>query len=234
MGSNPFGGSFFIGYISIMPNRTTPIVIGIAGGTGSGKTTVANVIVEQVGADQITYLPHDAYYKDLANLPEAQRAEINFDHPNSLETSLLIEHIQQLKRHQPIHLPIYDFRTHSRTHETRLIQPKPIIIVEGILIFAEAELRPLFDIKIFVDTDADIRFIRRLQRDISERGRSTDSVIHQYLSTVRPMHLEFVEPSKRYADVIIPEGGLNLVAVDMVIARVQSMLREFNSDPNPA
>jgi len=217
-----------------MPKRNPPLVIGIAGGTGSGKTTVANVIVQRVGVDQIAYLPHDAYYKDLSNLPEAQRIEINFDHPNSLETSLLIEHIKQLKNYEPIHLPIYDFRTHCRTNETKLIKPKPVIIVEGILIFAEAELRPLFDIKIFVDTDADIRFIRRLQRDITERGRSTESVIHQYLSTVRPMHLEFVEPSKRYADVIIPEGGLNSVAVDMVVARVKSLLREFHSDSNPA
>jgi len=217
-----------------MPKRNPPLVIGIAGGTGSGKTTVANVIVQRVGVDQIAYLPHDAYYKDLSNLPEAQRIEINFDHPNSLETSLLIEHIKQLKNYEPIHLPIYDFRTHCRTNETKLIKPKPVIIVEGILIFAEAELRPLFDIKIFVDTDADIRFIRRLQRDITERGRSTESVIHQYLSTVRPMHLEFVEPSKRYADVIIPEGGLNSVAIDMVVARVKSLLREFHSDSNPA
>ncbi|MGB9668856.1 MAG: uridine kinase [Anaerolineales bacterium] len=217
-----------------MPKRNPPLVIGIAGGTGSGKTTVANVIVQRVGVDQIAYLPHDAYYKDLSNLPEAQRIEINFDHPNSLETSLLIEHIKQLKNYEPIHLPIYNFRTHCRTEETKLIEPKPVIIVEGILIFAEAELRPLFDIKIFVDTDADIRFIRRLQRDITERGRSTESVIHQYLSTVRPMHLEFVEPSKRYADVIIPEGGMNSVAIDMVVARVKSMLREFHGDSNPA
>jgi len=215
-----------------MPKKKQPLIIGIAGGTGSGKTTVANVIIQRVGVDQIAYLPHDAYYKDLSNLPEAQRVEINFDHPNSLETPLLIEHIKHLRDYQPIHLPIYDFRTHSRTKETRLIKPKPVIIVEGILIFAEADLRPLFDIKIFVDTDADIRFIRRLQRDITERGRSTESVIHQYLSTVRPMHLEFVEPSKRYADVIIPEGGLNSVAIDMVVARVKSMLSESYSDSN--
>jgi uridine kinase len=208
---------------------STPIVIGIAGGTGSGKTTVANIIVERVGADQIAYLPHDAYYKDLSSLPENQRAEINFDHPNSLDTPLLIQHVLSLKNFQPIHLPIYDFRTHSRTSQTRLINPKPIIIVEGILIFAEPDLRNLFDVKIFVDTDPDIRFIRRLQRDLVERGRSTESVIHQYLSTVRPMHLEFVEPSKRYADVIIPEGGMNSVAVDMVVARILSLLREFQS-----
>lgn len=211
-----------------MSSTTSPIVIGIAGGTGSGKTTVANVIVDKVGPNQIAYLPHDAYYKDLSDLPENQRVEINFDHPNSLDTPLLIEHVLTLKKFLPIHLPVYDFRTHTRTDQTRIIHPKPVIIVEGILIFAEPELRRLFDVKIFVDTDADIRFIRRLQRDIIERGRSTESVVHQYLSTVRPMHLEFVEPSKRYADVIIPEGGMNSVAVDMVVARILSLLQEFN------
>jgi len=208
-----------------MLNRATPLVIGIAGGTGSGKTTVANVIVERVGARHIAYLPHDAYYKDLKDLPQAQRTIINFDHPNSLDTDLLIQHVRQLRDNQPVELPIYDFKTHSRTQETILLQPQPVILVEGILIFAEPVLRKLFDVKIFVDTDADIRFIRRLQRDISERGRTTESVVKQYLGTVRPMHLEFVEPSKRYADVIIPEGGLNTVAMDMVVARVESLLR---------
>lgn len=207
-----------------MADRAIPLVIGIAGGTGSGKTTVANVIVERVGIKQIAYLPHDAYYKDLSSLPDPQRTAINFDHPDSLDTALLIEHIYHLKRWQEVKLPVYDFKTHSRTSETRAIQPKPIILVEGILIFIEPILRKLFDVKIFVDTDADIRFIRRLQRDIIERGRSTESVIKQYLSTVRPMHLEFVEPSKRYADVIIPEGGLNTVAMDMVVARIESLL----------
>jgi len=211
-----------------MANRITPIVIGISGGTGSGKTTVANVIVERVGAEHIAYLPHDAYYKDLSDLPPAQRALVNFDHPDSLDSQLLIQHLRQLKDWQPIELPIYDFKTHRRTAQTRHIDPQPLILVEGILIFVEPELRQFFDVKIYVDTDADIRFIRRLQRDIAERGRTTESVIQQYQTTVRPMHLEFVEPSKRYADVIIPEGGLNTVAMDMVVARLTYLLRGEN------
>ena len=202
----------------------SPLVIGIAGGSGSGKTTVANVILERVGRERIAYLPHDAYYKDLSNLPPQQRAEVNFDHPNSLENELLSEHILMLKRGEKVDLPVYDFTNHTRTLQTIPVLPQPVIIVEGILIFGEARLRELFDVKIFVDTDPDIRFIRRLGRDITERGRTTESVIHQYLTTVRPMHLEFVEPSKRYADVIIPEGGFNTVALDMVVARIQSML----------
>lgn len=206
-----------------MPIHPNPIVIGIAGGSGSGKTTVANVILEQVGKQKIAYLPHDAYYKDLSELPQTQRAQINFDHPNSLETELLTRHVQQLQQWQRIDLPIYDFKTHSRTEQTIPIEPQSVIIVEGILIFAEQKLRELFDVKIFVDTDSDIRFIRRLQRDITERGRTTQAVIEQYLKTVRPMHLEFVEPSKRYADVIIPEGGFNTVAMDMVIARIERL-----------
>jgi uridine kinase len=208
-----------------MFTSVTPIVIGIAGGTGSGKTTVANMIVERVGAQHIAYLPHDAYYRDLSHLSPEKRAEVNFDHPNSLETELLIQHIQQLKSRQPIDLPIYDFKTHTRTSQTRPIHPQSILLVEGILIFAEPKLLPLYDIKIFVDTDADIRFIRRLQRDIQERSRTTESVINQYLATVRPMHLEFVEYSKRYADIIIPEGGFNTVAIDMVVARVLELLQ---------
>ncbi|GAB4532775.1 MAG: uridine kinase [Anaerolineales bacterium] len=201
-----------------------PLVIGVAGGSGSGKTTVASVVRERVGPERIAYLPHDAYYKDLTHLPPNQRAQVNFDHPDSLENDLLIAHIETLKRGQSIHLPIYDFTTHSRTERSVLVEPHPVILVEGILIFAEPRLRTLFDVKIFVDTDPDIRFIRRLQRDISERGRTTQSVIEQYLNTVRPMHLEFVEPSKRYADVIIPEGGFNTVALDMVVARILRLL----------
>jgi len=208
-----------------MPKRTPPLVIGIAGGTGSGKTTVAKVIIDRVGANHIALLPHDAYYKNLTQLEPAQRSIINFDHPESLETSLLIEHIKQLKINNPIELPVYDFVTHTRTTTTIHLEPQPVILVEGILILAEKGLRDLFDVKIFVDTDADIRFIRRLERDIAERGRTSTSVINQYLSTVRPMHLEFVEPSKRYADVIIPEGGLNTVAMDMVVARIEALLR---------
>jgi len=209
-----------------MAHRTSPIVIGIAGGTGSGKTTVANVILKRVGKNQIAYLPHDAYYRELKDLPPNQRALVNFDHPDSLESELMLEHIHQLKKWQPVNLPIYDFSTHSRTEKTIRVEPKPVIIVEGILIFAEEKLRQVFDVKLFVDTDPDLRFIRRLQRDIAERGRTMDTVIQQYLTTVRPMHLEFVEPSKRYADVIIPEGGLNEVAMEMVIARIESLLKK--------
>jgi len=209
-----------------MANRTTPLIIGIAGGSGSGKTTVANVILERVGAKHIAYIPHDAYYRNLSSLPPIQRAAVNFDHPDSLETDLLIQQLKQLINYQAIELPIYDFKIHARTPYTIRIEPQSVIIVEGILIFAEPLLRDLCDVKIFVDTDPDIRFIRRLQRDITERGRSTESVIKQYLNTVRPMHLEFVEPSKRYADVIIPEGGWNVVATDMVVARIQTLLQD--------
>jgi uridine kinase len=202
----------------------TPLVIGIAGGSGSGKTTVAQEILQRVGPERIAFIQHDSYYKDLTGLPPTQRAEVNFDHPNSLETELLICHIEQLKAGKSIEVPIYDFSTHSRTDRSFTVNPRGVIIVEGILIFADAALRTLFDVKIFVDTDADIRLIRRLQRDISERGRTAQSVIKQYQSTVRPMHLEFVEPSKRYADVIIPEGGFNTAALDMVVARIESLL----------
>jgi len=204
----------------------TPLIIGIAGGSGSGKTTVARVILERVGREHIAYLPHDAYYKDNSHLPFEERVKINYDHPDSLETSLLVSHLKTLHAGKAIERPVYDFTTHTRTSETVTVQSQPIIMVEGILIFTEAALRDMFDVKIFVDTDADIRFIRRLLRDINERGRTMEAVVEQYLHTVRPMHLEFVEPSKRYADVIIPEGGLNTVALDMVVARVEALLRE--------
>ncbi len=207
-----------------MEPKYNPIVIGIAGGTGSGKTTVANVILNRVGTEYIAFIPHDAYYKDLTELSRSQRDVINFDHPDSLESDLLVEHVQALQRREPVEIPIYDFTTHSRTEETTHIDPQAVILVEGILIFAESKLRDLFDVKIFVDTPPDIRFIRRLKRDIEERGRSVESVILQYQTTVRPMHLEFVETSKRHADVIIPEGGLNTVAMDMVVARIEALL----------
>lgn len=212
-----------------MPKKT-PLVIGIAGGSGSGKTTVANIVLQRVGRHRIAYLPHDAYYRDLTSLPVQQRKEVNFDHPDSLESELLIEHIKKLRNWEPVDLPVYDFTNHSRTSQTERVNPQRVILVEGILIFAEAQLRSMFDVKIFVDTDSDLRFIRRLQRDITERGRTTETVINQYLSTVRPMHLEFVEPSKRYADIIIPEGGLNEVAMDMVIARIEALLKEEHKD----
>ena len=211
-----------------MTDKITPLVIGIAGGTGSGKTTVANVILNRVGKQRIAYLPHDAYYRDLHDLPYEQRAAINFDHPNSLESELMTAHILRLKEWEAVDIPVYDFSIHTRTDKTIHVEPRPVILVEGILIFAEPELRKLFDVKIFVDTDADIRFIRRLERDITERGRTTDMVVNQYMATVRPMHLEFVEPSKRYAHVIIPEGGLNEVAMDMIIARIEALLQKMD------
>jgi len=205
-------------------SKKIPLIIGIAGGSGSGKTTVAQKILTRVGTERIAYIQHDSYYKDLSGLPANLKKEINFDHPDSLETQLLIQHVLALRDFQTVEVPIYDFSTDSRTDQTYSIDARNVVIVEGILIFAEPELRKLFDVKIFVDTDADVRLIRRLRRDITERGRSTESVINQYEATVRPMHLEFVEPSKRYADVIIPEGGHNMAALDMVVARIESLL----------
>ena len=206
-----------------MMDENLPVVIGIAGGTGSGKTTVANVILDRLAAGKIAVVPHDAYYKDLSDLPASQRDIINFDHPDSLESDLMVEHVLSLRNGESIELPIYDFTKHERTDQTIRVKPQPVILVEGILVFAEAAMRGLFDVKIFVDTPPDIRFIRRLQRDIVDRGRTTESVISQYLTTVRPMHLDFVEPSKRHADVIIPEGGLNSVAIDMVVSRIKDL-----------
>jgi uridine kinase len=203
-----------------------PFTIAVAGGTGSGKTTIAQALIERIGSENIAYLPHDAYYKDLGHLDPNQRLAINFDHPNSFDTPLMIEHIKKLQAFEPVEIPVYDFAHDRRTEQTIPVMPNPIILVEGILILWEAELRKLFDIKIFVDTDADLRFIRRLKRDIVERGRTVDSVISQYLNTVRPMHMEFVEPSRRNADVIIPEGGYNTVAIDMVADRIRAMLTQ--------
>ena len=203
-----------------------PVVIGVAGGTGSGKTTVAREILKRAGTRQISLIQHDAYYKALSDLPIAQRAMFNFDHPDALDNELLIAHLKELKAGRAIDMPVYDFKTHTRTKQVQRVEPSRVILVEGILIFADKELRQLMDVKIYVDTDPDIRFIRRLQRDIAERGRTMESVIHQYLATVRPMHQEFVEPSKRYADVIIPEGGFNEVAMEMVAARIRALLEE--------
>ena len=209
------------------------MVVGIAGGTGSGKTTLSELILNRLGHDKIAYLPHDAYYRDQKHLPLEERQKVNYDHPDSLETELLIKHIKQLKDGLVIEMPQYDFTIHNRKKTTKRVLPKRVILVEGILIFVEKELRNLFDMKIYVDTDADIRFIRRLTRDIEERGRTLRSVIDQYLQTVRPMHLEFVENSKRYADIIVPQGGMNVVALDMVIARLQSLLNgELPIEPN--
>jgi uridine kinase len=203
-----------------------PITIGVAGGSGSGKTTVALKILERVGFDRVAYVPHDAYYRDAGHLPPNERTQLNFDHPDSLDNDLLISQVKALQAGRAIEIPVYDFKTYTRTSETRRIEPQPVIMIEGILIFADKRLRDLMDVKIFVDTDADLRLIRRLRRDMEERGRSAESVIEQYLRTVRPMHLEFVEPSKRYADVIIPEGGFNEVAIDMVATRLRSLAVE--------
>ena len=200
-----------------------PVTIGVAGGSGSGKTTVARVLLGRIGAENIAYVPHDSYYRDLSELPGEQRAVINFDHPDSLDTELFIQHVKMLQADQPIPMPVYDFSIDKRMEEVKLVEPRRVILIEGILIFVEARLRELFDVRIFVDTDDDVRFIRRLQRDILERGRTVESVIQQWMQTVRPMHLEFVEPSKRYAHLIIPEGGLNEVAMEMVIARVDGL-----------
>jgi len=208
----------------------SPIVVGVAGGSGSGKTTVVHRILDQVGWDRIAYLPHDAYYKDAAHLPWNQRVHLNYDHPNSLDNDLLIAHLQMLLRGEPVDAPIYDFATHTRKAETRRVLPSPVILVEGILVFVDPRLREMMDIKIYVDTPADERFIRRLLRDIRERGRSVEAVVEQYQSTVRPMHLKFVEPSKQYADVIIPEGGHNDVAMEMVIGRIESLLAAHEMD----
>jgi uridine kinase len=201
----------------------TPIVIGVAGGSGSGKTTVVRRIVESLGDEQVSVLEHDRYYRDRNDLRLEERAALNYDHPDALETDLLVQHVMSLKAGTPIDVPVYDFARHARTSVTARIEPRRALIVEGILIFADAPLRKLMDIKVFVDTDDDTRVIRRLQRDVAERGRTMDSVIDQYLGTVKPMHLEFVEPSKRYADIIVPEGGHNAVAVDLLLSLIRSV-----------
>ena len=203
-----------------------PTIIGVAGGSGSGKTTVSMRILERLGAPPIAYIQHDSYYFDNSHVPVADRGRLNYDHPDSLDTPLLIQHLRALRAGQAVEIPLYDFTTHSRRPETMRMDPAPLILVEGILIFVEKELRELMDMRIFVDTDSDLRFIRRMQRDVHERGRSQESVVEQYLRTVRPMHLEFVEPSKRYADVIIPEGGHNEVALAMIESRLRAMLSE--------
>jgi uridine kinase len=202
-----------------------PVFLGIAGGSGCGKTTVVGALVSGLAPAEVSIVHHDAYYRDYAHLPPRERARINFDHPDSLETSLLVEHLEALRQGNSVEVPTYDFATHTRRRRTESIHPTPVVIVDGILVLADPDLRSLMDIRIFIDTDPDLRFIRRLQRDVDERGRTHESVVDQYLATVRPMHLEFVEPSKRYADVIVPEGGFNRVAVEMIVARLQGILQ---------
>jgi uridine kinase len=201
-----------------------PLFVGVAGGSGSGKSTVVERIIAALGSQPVTLIHHDAYYYDYGHLTFEERAEVNFDHPDSLETSLLIEHLDALAEGRPVALPVYDFTTHTRSGETRPAASTPVVIVDGILVLAERAIRDRLDIKIFVDTDSDVRFIRRLGRDMEHRGRSLESVVSQYQGTVRPMHLEFVEPSKRYADVIVPVGGTNEVAIDMLVTRLREAL----------
>jgi uridine kinase len=201
-----------------------PLVIGVAGGSGSGKTTVTEAILERVGRERIALLPHDAYYHDLAHLPLAERTKVNFDHPYAFDNTLYLAHLDALVDGQPVSMPTYDFTTYVRLPGVTEVLPQPVILLEGILIFADAALRDRMSIKLYVDAESDLRIIRRIERDTHNRGRTVESVIEQYLSTVRPMHLEFVEPSKRYADIIIPNGGLNETAIDMVVARIERML----------
>lgn len=212
-------------------NPKQPIIIGVAGGSGSGKTTVSHAILERVGQQRIAFIQHDSYYRDLSHLSYEARTRVNFDHPDSLDNDLLIAHLEALCAGIAVDVPIYDFTRHNRRAETECVFPHPVVLVEGILIFADKALRDRMDVKIYVDADADLRFIRRLARDVAERGRTVESVVDQYLGTVRPMHLEFVEPSKRYADIIIPRGGMNAVAIDMVVARVENLLAAHGREP---
>jgi len=200
------------------------LIIGICGGTGSGKTTVANRILESVSASEVVFLQQDSYYRNITDLPLDYRNIANFDHPDALDNDLLVYHVRRLKAGEAVELPVYDFRTNTRLNETRHVEARPIVIVEGILIFADPRLLEQMDIKVFVDTPDDIRFIRRLRRDLDERGRTVESVIEQYVATVRPMHMQFVEPSKRHADVIIPEGGHNLVSIDLLSGKIRERL----------
>jgi uridine kinase len=200
------------------------LIIGISGGTGSGKTTVANRILESVSASEVVFIQQDSYYRNINDLPLDYRNLANFDHPDALDNDLLVNHVRRLKAGEAVDLPLYDFKTHTRLNETQHVEPKPIVIVEGILVFSDPRLLEQMDIKVFVDTPDDIRFIRRLRRDLAERGRNVESVIEQYTATVRPMHMQFVEPSKRHADVIIPEGGHNLVSIDLLSGKIRERL----------
>jgi uridine kinase len=206
-----------------MPSAQSPVVIGVAGGSGSGKTTVVRRIVESLGPERVNVLEHDRYYRDRNDLRLEERAALNYDHPDALETDLLVRHILELKGGRPVEVPRYDFTRHARLEATETMTPRKAIIVEGILILTDPALRELMDVKVFVDADADTRFIRRLRRDVAERGRTMEAVIDQYLGTVKPMHFDFVEPTKRYADLIIPIGGHNTVAIDMMLSLVRSL-----------
>ncbi|CAK7054133.1 MULTISPECIES: uridine kinase [Tissierella] len=201
-----------------------PLLIGITGGTGSGKSTVSKEIFKSIHEKKIAVIEQDSYYKDQSNLTFEERVKTNYDHPFAFDNELLIQHLKDLMNNKSIEKPIYDFERHTRREETITVEPKDIIILEGILLLFEEEIRNLLDIKIFVDTDSDVRVIRRILRDIKDRGRTLDSVILQYMETVRPAHLQFIEPTKRYADIIIPEGGYNKVAIDIIVAKINSIL----------
>ncbi|MFD2926054.1 uridine kinase [Halobacillus naozhouensis] len=203
-----------------------PVVIGVAGGTGSGKTSVTRSIIQRFADKTILMVEQDYYYKDQSHLPLEERLKTNYDHPLAFDNDLLIDHLNDLIQQKTVSKPVYDYKMHTRSEETIKIEPKEVIIVEGILVLEDARLRDLMDIKVFVDTDADVRIIRRMMRDINERGRTLDSVIEQYTNVVRPMHLQFVEPTKRYADLIIPEGGQNHVAIDLMATKIQTVLYE--------
>lgn len=207
-------------------SKRRPMLIGITGGTGSGKSTVSKEICRKFDKDLIVMIEQDSYYRDQSHLSIEERVKTNYDHPNAFDTELLVEHLRELSNWNKIEKPIYDFELHNRKKETEIVEPTEIIIVEGILVLEEKEIRDLLDIKIYVDTDADVRIIRRLVRDIKERGRTLDSVINQYLNVVRPMHMQFIEPSKRYADIIIPEGGYNKVAIDIIVGNIKQMLQK--------
>ncbi len=207
-----------------------PVVLGVAGGSGSGKSTVVREVVRIIGEDAASVIHHDAYYRDLAHLPLDVRARVNFDHPDALETELVAEQLATLMSGGSVEVPTYDFSTHTRRRETVTVHPTPVVILDGILVLAHAELRDLMDLKVFVDTDADVRLIRRVRRDTEERGRTAASVIEQYERTVRPMHLQFVEPSRRYADMTIPEGGFNRVAVDLLVTRIRTLMNNRHAD----
>lgn len=205
-------------------------VIGVAGGTGSGKSTLVRKLMDAFGGESIAVLAHDSYYKAHDDMTLAERSRLNYDHPGEFDTAMMVGHLKALKSGQPVRQPVYSFVEYNRTAETELVRPSPVVIVDGILIFENKELRDQMDIKVFVDTDADVRLARRVLRDVRDRGRTMESVIDQYLGTVKPMHEDFVEPSKRWADVIIPEGGFNSVAVAMLIGNIRSLIDR----PNPA
>lgn len=209
-----------------MAATARPVVLGVAGGSGSGKSTVVREVCRALGGGMAAVLHHDSYYRDLAHLPLGERANANFDHPAAIETELMVDHIRLLVEGVPVEVPTYDFSTHTRSSATELVRPTPVVVLDGILVLADARLRDTMDLKVFVDTEAEVRLLRRIRRDVVRRGRTTDAVIAQYEATVRPMHLEFVEPSQRYADLVVPEGGHNRVAVDQVVARLRSLLAE--------